>query len=182
MLSTVWFPVKKKNKSKILRNIHTVMFSFQDTRHHPISQATKRSNHERLAVTTGIRSGLRPFQGRRYTPWNVGTVVTAPWSLAKRSSTVLGGTEYCAPSSSHRKKSGDRRGHAVSAWLPIHLHGHVAFNHCQTSSPQCTEAASQLEAHDQGASVEQFPENHNIAEQSTCRLAQRSPRQCPGRF
>jgi hypothetical protein len=41
--------------------------------------------------------------------------------------------------------------------------------------------ASQLEAH-LHAPVEQFPENHDIVEQSACQVADRGPLQCPRRY
>jgi hypothetical protein len=66
---------------------------------------------------------------------------------------------------SREVRSGDEWGHTIGPWLPVHLPGHVAFNHCQTSAPQ-------QEAHPQAAPVEQFSANHNIAEWSV-----RGPRQ-----
>jgi hypothetical protein len=47
---------------------------------------------------------------------------------------------------------------------------------------ETTTSASQIEAYLQAASVEQYPENHDITEQSACQVLDGTPRQCPLRF
>jgi hypothetical protein len=54
------------------------------------------------------------------------------------------------------------------------LHSVLKLSHAET-----TTSTSQLEAHLQVALVEQFPENHDIVEQSTCQVAERGPWQRP---
>jgi hypothetical protein len=78
----------------------------------------------------------------------------------------------------NRKISGNEGGHAIGPRLPIQLSGYVAFNHCQTSAPQCTGALSCwncnlcLTAGGTSSKVpaEQFSQNH-VTEQSACQVA-----------
>jgi hypothetical protein len=60
--------------------------------------------------------------------------------------------------------------------------GHLPHSALELRHAETTTSASQLEAHLQAAPVEQFPENHNIVEQSACQLADRGPRQCLRRY
>jgi hypothetical protein len=91
----------------------------------------------------------------------------------------------------HRKKAIRVRphqgGHVIDPWLPIHLHGYVTFNHCCTSSLQCTGAPLcwnhnlylTATGTPSAAQVEQSPGNHGTAENSTCQTADRGPQHCP---
>jgi hypothetical protein len=56
---------------------------------------------------------------------------------------------------------------------------HIALKLLRTET---TTSASQLEAHLQAAPAEQFPENHDIVEQSACQVSDKGPRQWPRRY
>jgi hypothetical protein len=60
--------------------------------------------------------------------------------------------------------------------------GHLPHSALEFRRAETTISASQLEAHLQAAPVEQFPENHDIVEQSACQVADRGPRQRPRRY
>jgi hypothetical protein len=77
--------------------------------------------------------------------------------------------------------------HTIGTRCPLHLldvsrsttAGHPPHSELELRRSATTTSASQLEAHLQAAPVEQFPENHSIAEQLACQIADRSPRQYP---
>jgi ferredoxin len=60
--------------------------------------------------------------------------------------------------------------------------GHLPHSALELRRAETTTSASQLEAHLQAAPVEQFPEYHDIVEQSACQVADRGPRQRPRRY
>jgi hypothetical protein len=51
--------------------------------------------------------------------------------------------------------------------------GHLPHSALELRRPGTTTSASQLEAHIQATPVKQFPENHDIVEQSACQVASR---------
>jgi hypothetical protein len=53
--------------------------------------------------------------------------------------------------------------------------GHLPHSALELNRAETTTSASQLEAHHQAAPVGQFPENHDIIEQSACQVADRGP-------
>jgi hypothetical protein len=53
--------------------------------------------------------------------------------------------------------------------------GHLLHSALELRRTETTTSASQLEAHLQAAPVEQFPQNHDIIEQSVCQVADRGP-------
>jgi hypothetical protein len=57
--------------------------------------------------------------------------------------------------------------------------GHLIFSALELHSDETTTSTSQLEAHIQTATVEQFEESRDIFEQSAFRVADRGPRHIP---
>jgi hypothetical protein len=60
--------------------------------------------------------------------------------------------------------------------------GYLPHSPLELRRAETTTSTSQLEAHLQAALVEQFPENHDIVEQSASQVADSGPRQCSRRY
>jgi hypothetical protein len=170
------------------------MFNFQDTHHCQMVQMIKPQlphSYNRCLERTASHHATFSLT---HTHLNMPalTTVTGTWESWYEISYNPGTCSFRYP---HRKKAirvtPNQGGHVIDPWFPIHFHRYVTFNHCCTSSSQCT-GAPVCWNHNlyltaigtpSTAQVEQFSGNHGTAEHSTCQIADRpGPQQCPQWF
>jgi hypothetical protein len=113
--------------------------------------------------------------------------IPASTFVTTATSAVLWGTAqtFSCRKTSTGDRSGDRGDHKTGPRRPGYFafsHYHFPHNDLEVRRAEATASASQLEWRLRPAPVQQFSENCDIAEQSTCQVAHRGPRQCRRRF